>query len=222
MPVGSGSIPWPTATSLMSTLRMCDAQKMDVRVGAPVGCSLVTWARNVVAGEFLKTDFTHLFWIDSDIVWTPNDFFRLVGFGAVHDIIGATYPFKSDPPQVVVNTVGNPGEYQINGYGNVKVKSLGLGFTIVQRAVIEKLAASKPVAKDAINNIECADIFRIGRRKNGEMVGEDIAFFDDARELGFCAWLDPSITLGHVGQKTYRCDVIGSLGLQDYAKEKQE
>jgi hypothetical protein len=220
MPIGSGSIPWPTAVSLMSTLRACDKENVVARISAPTGSSVVTWARSAVVGEFLKSDCTHLFWIDSDIAWKPADFFRLVGFAALHDMIGAAYMLKKEPAQCVVN-VPVPGEYEVNGLGNVRVKSLAMGFTICKREVIEKVAATKPVLKDALAGIEYPDFFRLGRRADGYAVGEDIAFFEDAAELGFKAWLDPSINLFHVGQKLYGGDVIDALGLQEFVKEKQ-
>jgi hypothetical protein len=219
MPVASWQIPWPTAVSLMSTVRFCDREKLPVRIESPVGCSVVTWARSAVAGGFLKSDCTHLFWIDADMVWSPNDFARLVGFAAAHPVIGAAYTLKKDPPEVFINTVGE-GSYEINGHGNVRVKSLGLGFTIVQREVMEKLAATKPTMIDSLNGLECPDMFRIDRRAGGGALGEDVAFFEDVAALGYDVWLDPSINPGHFGTKIYRGDVIDALGLQDYAKEK--
>src|SRR5438270_6692000 len=97
MPIGSGSIPWPTAVSLMATVRACDEDKLPIRIEAPVGCSVVQWARSAIAESFLKSESTHLFWIDSDIVWSPADFFRLVGFAAILDVVCAAYPFKKEP-----------------------------------------------------------------------------------------------------------------------------
>ena len=222
MPIGSGSIPWPTAISLMSTVRSLDRAQIQVQVEAPVGCSVVTWARDAVVGEFLKSDFTHLFWVDSDIVWLPKDFIRLLGFGAIYPIIGAAYPLKKDPPTVLINTVGEKGDRAVNGHGNVQVKSLGLGFTCVQREVIAHLASTKLTVRDTLNNTEYPDMFRIGRKPDGGALGEDVAFFEDLDALGYEAWLDPSVKLGHVGPKIYTGDVIAALGLNDYTQEKKE
>lgn len=220
MPIGSGNIPWATAVSLMSTLRACDREKLDVKISAPVGSSVVTWARSAVVGAFLKSDCTHLFWIDADLVWTPADFFRLVAFGAAHDMIGGAYRLKKEPVQHIVNFPAGDS-YEVNGHGNVRVDSLAMGFTICKREVIEKVAATKEMMHDAIANVDYHDFFRLGRLPNGNALGEDIAFFNDATALGFKVWLDPSIKLGHVGTKTYTGDVIDELGLQDFAvKEK--
>lgn len=220
MPVGSGSVPWPTALSLMSTVRRCDRAGLEVKLSAPVGSSAVTWARNAVVGEFLRSECTHLFWIDSDIVWRPADFIRLVGFGANHDLIGGAYMLKRDPPTCVVN-LPDPNQYEINGFGNVKIRSLPLGFTIVKREVIERIAATKVMMQDDLSNAEYPDMFRLTRNGNKPR-GEDIAFYEDAAALGFTGWLDPSIRLAHYGSKEYTGDVIAALGLEDHVDHVKE
>lgn len=219
MPIGSGSLPWPTAVSLMSTVRACDREKLHVQISAPTGSSMVLWARSAIVGNFLKSDCDRLMWIDADLVWTPADFFRLVGFSAGHDIISGAYTLKAEPPRFVVN-YPEPDTYEINRLGNVRVKSLAMGFTMCRREVIEKIAATKEMLNDELSGVSYPDFFRVARRANGGPIGEDIAFFEDAAALGFKAWLDPSINLGHVGVKTYSGDVIEALGLTEFVKEK--
>lgn len=225
MPVGSGHTPWLTTTSLINTLRACDKAGVKVKLEGPIGCSVVPWARSLIVEEFLKSDFTHLFWIDSDIAWAPDDFFRLVGFAGVLEIVGATYPLKKEPVDFLVNHL-KPGttEYEVNGLGCVKIASMGIGFTIFQRKVIEKIAANTPYVRDRMNGTRYRDIFRIDRTQRAEAEepgprGEDIAFFDDARAAGFDVWLDPSIQIGHVGTKVYRGSPIDALGLTAFAQE---
>lgn len=222
MPVGSNSVPWATAVSLMTTVRVCDREGLEIKLSAPAGSSVVTWARDAIVGAFLSSDCTHLFWIDSDIVWRPADFLRLVGFGATHDLIGATYMLKREPPVCVVN-LPDPKNYEINGFGNVRVESLAMGFTICKREVIEKIAATKEWMFDDISGARYPDFFRLSRNpKTGKPLGEDIAFYEDAAALGYKGWLDPSIKLGHVGMKEYTGDVIAALGLEQYTKQETQ
>jgi hypothetical protein len=221
MPIGSGSIPWPTAVSLMSTVRACDKADIPVRISAPTGSSMVLWARSSIVGKFLTSDCTHLFWIDADLAWTSADFFRVLGFGAIYDLISGAYMLKTEPARCVVN-VPNPDEYEVDGHGNIRIKSIAMGFTLCKREVIEKIAATKPMVRDDLSKATYPDFFRVDRRPDGGLIGEDIAFFDDATALGYKAWLDPSIKLEHIGVKAYKGDVIDALGLNDYAQEKQE
>lgn len=213
MPVGSGSVPWPTAVSLTNTLLVGQREGVKIKLESIVGCSVVTWARSAILAAFLRSDCEYLFWVDSDIVWTPDDFFRLVGFGKVMPIVGATYPFKKLPVQVLINHVGKPGEYEVNSAGCIKIRSMGLGFTIHNREVAEKVSAGKPTRRDHLSPHEVADVFRIDHE------GEDIAFMSDVRAAGYDVWLDPSINLGHVGQMVFKGDVINALGLSQHAKE---
>jgi hypothetical protein len=214
MPVGSGSVYWATAMSLEATLGACRTENLRLQLEAVVGCSVVTWARSAIVDSFLKSDCTHLFWIDSDIVWTPDDFFRIVGFGAVLDVVGAIYPFKKQAPMTfLINHVGEPGQYEINGLGCVKIKGMGMGFTLMKRAVVEAVAATKPKRRDPITGLEYADVFRIDHE------GEDLAFFSDIRAAGYDIWLDPSIQIGHIGPAIYKGDPLEALGLSKFAKE---
>jgi hypothetical protein len=221
MPCGGGNVPWATMMSLLNTVRACDKEGIPIRIESIVGCPIVQWARSIIVEKFLKSDATHLFWIDADIVWTVDDFFRIVGFGGVLDVVGATYPFKREDRAFIINTAGEPGELEVNGLGCVKIKSIGLGFTIMKRAVVEKVAATKERVLEPSNGIEFADVFRVDRTENGPR-GEDVAFFDDVREAGYDVWLDPSVNLGHIGTQVYRGNVIDALGLQDYAKVTQK
>lgn len=219
MPVGSGYVPWETTVSLLSTVRVLDKEGIKFKIESPVGSSIVQWVRSAIVGAFLRSDFTHLMWIDADLFWTPNDFFRLLGFGAVHDVVGAIYPFKKEPAGFLVNLAGEPGKAEVNGHGCVKINSMAIGFTLCKRAVIEKVAATKPMVHDPLNKVDYPDVFRVDRNAVGGPRGEDVAFFDDVREAGFDCWLDPSIKLGHVGRKVYSGDPIEALGLGAFAKE---
>ena len=55
--------------------------------------SLITRARNYLVDEFLRSDSTHLLFIDSDIHYSPQDVIALLALDK--DIIGAPYPKKS-------------------------------------------------------------------------------------------------------------------------------
>ena len=55
--------------------------------------SLITRARNYLVDEFLRTDFTHLLFLDSDIHFNPQDIIAMMALDK--DVIGAPYPKKS-------------------------------------------------------------------------------------------------------------------------------
>jgi hypothetical protein len=55
--------------------------------------SLITRARNYLVDEFLRTDYTHLLFIDSDIHYSPQDIIALLALDK--DVVGGPYPKKS-------------------------------------------------------------------------------------------------------------------------------
>jgi len=66
------------------------------------------------------------------------------------------------------------------------------------------MTAKAPVRDHGINNKAFPDVFRFDRiGPRGNKRGEDFTFFADVRELGYVPRLDPSIEIGHLGDKLY-------------------
>jgi hypothetical protein len=75
---------------------------------------------------------------------------------------------------------------------------------------MQKLADKSPKLIFPENPEPIPHIFRCDSI-NGEFRGEDMAFFADVHDLGYKVYLDPTIALGHVGQKTYMAALIEHL-----------
>lgn len=208
MPVGSGVLPFYTAVSLIDTVRFCTEQSIRVRMVSPVGSSLVTDARSGVVDAFLKGDATHLFWIDADMFWQPVDFIRLLTFCTQVDVAGATYAMKVEPIRFMMRKLLTS---HLSDLGLVETEGLPLGFTCMKRAVVEKVAATKPMIRCNGSPEGFREVFTLGRTPDGDRLGEDMGFFQDIREAGYKVWMDPSINVGHVGLKVYAGDVMESL-----------
>jgi hypothetical protein len=218
MPV-NGSINSRTVMSLVRTVNDCAKINVKLEVEFITGCSVVTMARSRVVDSFLKTDYSRLFWIDSDIAWRPEDFLRLLALTEVVDVVGALYPMKSN--DVIVPTAfSRRNEYDMNKYGLLHANGLGLGFCVMKREVVEKVAATKPKVIDRLGATEMADVFRLDTFK-GYFRGEDMAFFADIRELGVDVWVDPTVRVQHIGEKAYSENIVKYLGLdRAYADDK--
>lgn len=216
----SRDIPVPTALALMRTAHACAARGIPFDVQMVAGSSIITVARSQVAHRFLQGKSSRLFWIDSDIEWSAEDFLRLLALSSKMDVVCGAYPLKRDDEKrsYVIRTP-EPDTYSLNSWGCVKIDGLGLGFVVMTRRVVEAVAATKPTILNEASDETMPDIFRLDRTADGRMRGEDIAFFEDVKAAGFDAWLDPTINLGHVGQKVYRGDVVQALRLEHvYAK----
>jgi len=125
--------------------------------------SLITRARNYLVDEFLRTDFTHLLFIDSDIHYTPQDVIALLALNK--DVIGGPYPKKSINWKNVAETARKHpnldpkelekvvGEYVFNVVKGTKqftitepleVMEIGTGFMMVKREVFNKMKEAYP------------------------------------------------------------------------------
>lgn len=131
--------------------------------------SLITRARNYLVDEFLRSDFTHMMFIDSDIGFNPNDVMGLLAIadpGSDKEILCGPYPkktiswekiklavdkgFADENPQQLEKYVGdyvfNPvgGQTSIRLDEPVEVLEGGTGFMMIQRSAFEKYAEAYP------------------------------------------------------------------------------
>ncbi len=206
MPV-YGSIPPWTVASLLSTVSHCAAN--GIRCEFVMEQAIVQIGRDALLDDFINGDTDKLFWIDSDMTWEPGDFLRLLALSTVKGVVCATYPRKIDGPiQFQIDMDLNAIEQDEAGL--LSVRGAGLGFAIVDRAICEELASTKPLVSDGLNGRTMREVFRVdtidGRRRT-----EDMAFFSDIRELGHKVWLDPAINLGHVGMREWKGVVMDAF-----------
>lgn len=148
---------------------LCSKYGVDCRFSFIFNESLITRARNYLADEFLRTDMTHLLFIDSDIHYDPNDVFAMMALSLKYphfDIIGGPYPKKSinwsnvalaiknNPaidPKELENLVGdfvfNPvkgGPQQFNVGQPLEVMEVGTGFMLIKREVFDGFRKAYP------------------------------------------------------------------------------
>jgi len=132
--------------------------------------SLITRARNYCVDEFLRSDATHLMFIDSDIGFNPNDVIALLALqsddNSEYDVIGGPYPKKciswekiklavdkgmaDNDPNTLEKYVGdyvfNPkgGQREIPIGQPVEVMEIGTGFMMIRRATFDKYKEAYP------------------------------------------------------------------------------
>lgn len=201
-------IPWQTTVSLLETYALLSSRGIPCDVQIAANCSLVELSRMKLAHQFLESDANRLFWVDSDIVWNAEDFLRVLALTSVMPIVGGAYPVKQDKVNFYI--ASDPAGVSLNEYGCMPIDGFGIGFTCVTREVMETLA-------DRANKVTCLgnaeplpQIFKTDVR-DGRFVGEDIAFFADAKAAGFPVHLDPNVRLGHIGSKTFSASVADYL-----------
>lgn len=185
--------------SLARTLHACGASGIDVDATMEVS-AVVTSARDLVLDDFLQSGKQKLFWIDSDMAWEPEAFFRLLAMSTLHDVVCAAYPVKSDRAEYQIFM--DPEPQEANEHGLLQIYGTGLGFAVADRAICGKIALRAPRVFDPASGREFASVFRVDAI-DGKRRSEDIAFLADIRDLGHTVWLDPSISLGHIGDRQW-------------------
>lgn len=204
-----GEIPVPTVSSLLNTtvwMEQSGVPSFTSIVGGGTICS----ARCQIAKAFLEGNCTRLVFIDSDMVWDTEDFIRLLALSTKMEIVAGAYQGRFDPPHFYMRApddVPSPDKLEANEYGCIKMAGIGLGFTVVSRPVIEGLVKQAPTIKFRDDDV-LPEVFRFDKDENGSFRGEDMNFFDDAKKLGFDLWVEPKITLGHIGQKIYNASIL--------------
>lgn len=145
-----------------------------------------------------KLNYDYQLWIDSDIVFDTEKFYRLVAMDK--DIAAGWYMTEDGHTTSVAHWLE---EEDFRGNGGVMnhetgdtmskrrkpftVDYTGFGWTLIKKGVFENLEYPWFAPK--------MQVFESGEVQ--DMCGEDVSFCLDAKEAGFEIWCDPQIRVGH-------------------------
>lgn len=161
--------------------------------------SLVHRARMQMAATFLASAHTHLFWLDADIEFTPEDVAKLWNLDA--DIAVGCYAMKKPDAQWFAAWKDGVLIKDLDQFtAPIEVDYAGTGFMLIKRRVLEFLAAVAPSYAGPDGRVPALYMTPI---HNDILESEDYFFCRRAREAGFRIIMDPSVRLGHWGQYRY-------------------
>lgn len=142
-----------------------------------------------------KVEYTHTMWIDSDIIFKPEHFEKLLSHDK--DIVAGAYKTADNSTYPIVRKwdedyFQKKGTFQFLKESQVKsmtelidVAYTGLGFMLVKKGVFE--AIGYPWFRPVFHTIgKCRDFS-----------SEDVSFCLAAREKGFHIYVDPTVRVGH-------------------------
>ena len=200
------------AVSLAKFSRASAEHGIDIQIGSICGCSVVSRARNLLAKDMLESKCDYLLFIDSDINFEPDDIFRLMAWGSdPKKGIVAAVPRTRNESKVYIATLDydENGDLTMNGMGLVRAKRVATAFMLVRREVFETLEREHPewAYYDSKTDRTLSCMFDFQLSEEG-YIGEDFLFCDRVRSHGFEVWIDPTITLGHMGVQEY----VGNYG----------
>jgi hypothetical protein len=141
-----------------------------------------------------KLPYDYMMWIDSDIVFRPEQFYTLLGHKK--DIISGIYMMEGGRNFAAVKK-WDKEFFAKHGYfefmtiedtktqGLVEVDYSGLGFMLVKHGVFESL--EYPWFRPIFHTIGTATDFS----------SEDVSFCTLAKQKGYSIYVDPSVRVGH-------------------------
>ena len=205
--------------------------------------SLITRGRNMIVLKFLSEEaFTHLFWIDSDVVFQSESVFRLLR--ADRDIAAGVYPMKrfnwpaqglptgmtqrqfedryTDYPFNPIGAGAIPVSSHADADGFVEVAEAPTGFMVIKRHVFKLMMEKYPelnyVPDGPPNNPQRHLYWRFFDcmidPDSGRYLSEDYTFCRRWRDIGGKVFVDVQCKLMHLGQHLFRGDLAESLRMQ--------
>lgn len=200
------------AVSLAKFTQQASQHGVVVQIGSICGCSVVSRVRNLLAQDFMESNCDYLLFIDSDINFEADAIFRLMAWGTDprKGIVAAVPRVRSENAVYIADLDYDVnGELTMNNMGLVRGKRVATAFMLVRREVFITMAEAHPEWQyyDKKTDRMLTAMFDFQVTDEGYM-GEDFLFCDRARELGFEVWIDPTITLGHMGVQEY----VGNFG----------
>lgn len=208
--------------SMQDLTVLCRDYGIELRCYYLFNESLIQRARNYCADEFIRSDSTHLMFIDADIGFNPQDVLTLLALQtdeSPYDIIGGAYPKKciawekvkmavdkgfadKDPTalaQYIGDYVFNPvmpkdGNTRIRLDEPAEVSELGTGFMMIRRSTFDKFKAAYPETAYLPDHIRTAN-------------------FDGSREINtyFDCQIDPT-SKRYLSEDYWFCQKVRAFG----------
>ena len=200
------------ANSLVNTVKIAEKRGIAIQPIYTSYDSLVQRARNSLFKIALEGNFDDLFFIDSDCEWEPEWFFNLLD--RPEPIIGGALVKKDDQTEgYTVKIIDTKLKYS-QDRKLIEVDGVGTGFMKISKFALEKLwEISEPYMSEGEEHRMVCDI----KVENGDLISEDYVIANKWKGLGYKVWLDPTITLNHIGIKKFKgnfSNFINKLGYE--------
>lgn len=151
------------------------------------GGTLVYVGRDKLAKKAIDHGFTHVLWLDSDMIFNENLLDCLM-FSGKPFVTGIAHGRRPPHMSCLFNEIW-PAVSRWEGHdyphSTFKVKGCGFACVLIETKIIEKVWTINGTAFFPMREL-----------------GEDLAFCKRANDLGFEIWAEPTVMLGHIGHIT--------------------
>jgi len=176
--------------------------------------SLLPLARNTLLTEAYKRKPDDIIWIDTDMIWEPDTLRKLLKHDV--DVVGAPCR-KKIPDSIQFNfQLDKEASLDKDEKGLIEAKRLGTGFLRMTRKAYTEMWENDK--KYEVQGVMGSHVFEIGIWNN-ELLSEDFILCEKLRNRGYKIYIDPDLTVGHIGTLNYFAEVNQ---LFDHLKKKKE
>lgn len=189
------------ATALNETSKLGLTKNINVSAVYMSYDALVQRARNDIFKLAYDAPIDDLVFIDCDVDWNPQDFFKLLE----HDvqIVAAPIIKKSDAQHTY--SVKLTSDYKIQDNGLAEVDGAATGMMRIRADAIKQIWEASEEYQERHKEEPSRMVFDV-KLIDGELVSEDIVFCRKWTDLGGKIYIDPSINCGHSGEKRWVSD----------------
>lgn len=202
--------------------------------------SLISRGRNQLVAKFMANPaFTHLMFIDVDLGFNCDDILKMLWHDK--DVITGAYPIKeinwekvkakaaTDMPaenllesslRYVVNPVKAGDNRTLVSNGAIRIYDAGTGFMLIKRSVFERMFKQYPELKyiddtGSLHGEERENSYALFNSyvddETGRFLSEDYGFGRYWQKMDGEVWVEPAITLTHLGRMEYTGSMINWL-----------
>ena len=149
--------------------------------------TLVYVARDKLACEAINSDYTHVLWLDSDMVFQPDIFTDLMDTGK--DFVTGIYHARRPGHQSCIfkrcDDLDHLERFEQYPRETFEIGGCGFGCVLIKAEILKAVQY----------NYKTCFLPKA-------QFGEDIAFCNRARAMGFKIWCEPTVQCGHIGHIT--------------------
>ena len=193
--------------------------------------SLIPRARNSSLAKFMKSNFSHLLFIDSDIEFSVDAVIDLITFDK--DVVCCCYPKKSYNWKRLMYSLQNENQSKEhihsrgldfthnvmkNKDGNliefgdfVRVKEASTGFMMIKREILQKLIEKHTELEIVTDSLSQKDEKICGlfctMIKNNRFLSEDYSFCQRVNDIGGQIWVSRTQNINHIGKHVFSSDI---------------
>jgi glycosyltransferase involved in cell wall biosynthesis len=224
-PAYNGQITTAYFQSVLNLVQKCHKEDININFVVLDKESLITRARNVVVSSFLKSDFTHLLFVDADIGFHPGCIDRMLAFDK--DIVAGVYPQKiidwgrlfhacdagidkkELPYYSLRYNLGFEDHTKVEIQGGFAVaKNAATGFMMIKRCVFEQMKEKYPelLVKSELGEYHAFFDTMIDP-DDQTYLSEDYAFCRRWQKIGGKVYIDLVSPFSHTGMHAFIGDI---------------